>query len=224
MSRTELLVLKAWLEENMGKVFIHQSSSPFAALVLCAKKPERGRQFCIDYQDINSKTINNRYPLPLIKETFNLLDKAPIYSRLDVWGAYNLLWVKEGDEHKLEFQTTYGLFEPTVMEFEMTNTPVDFEGYIKNAIREALDDFASAYLDDVQIYSDYEEEYVGHIKWIMQLLLERGLYLEPEKCEIYQKTVRYLGWLYQSRASLWMKIRMRKYVIGVGKRRPRIDA
>jgi len=87
MLRTELVVLKEWLEENMSKGFIRQSSSPFAAPVLCAKKPDGGLRFCIDYRDINSKTIKNRYPLPLIKETLNLLGKARIYTKLDVTGG-----------------------------------------------------------------------------------------------------------------------------------------
>jgi hypothetical protein len=56
------------------------------------------------------------------------------------------------------------------MQFGTTNAPGDFQGYIDNAIREALDDFASACLDDVLIYSDSEEEHGGHIKWIMQRL------------------------------------------------------
>jgi hypothetical protein len=116
-----------------------------------------------------------------------------MYTKLDVRGAYNLLRVKEGDEHKLAFRTRYGLYEPTVMQFGTTNAPADFQGYINNAIREALDDFPSAYLDDVLIYSDSEEEHIGHVKWIMQRLLEAGLYLKPEKCEFHKETVRYLG-------------------------------
>jgi len=49
MSRTELIVLKEWLEKNMSKGFIRQSSSPFAAPVLFAKKPGGGLRLCIDY-------------------------------------------------------------------------------------------------------------------------------------------------------------------------------
>jgi len=86
MSRTELVVLKEWLEENTSKGFICQSSSPFAAPVLFVKKPDGGLRFCMEYQDINSKTIKNRYPLPLIEETLHLLGKARIYTMLDVLG------------------------------------------------------------------------------------------------------------------------------------------
>ena len=73
ISRAELVALKEWLEENMSKGFISQSSSPFEAPDLFAKKPDGGHRFCIDYQDNNSKTIQNRYPLPSIRETLNLL-------------------------------------------------------------------------------------------------------------------------------------------------------
>jgi len=71
-----------------------------------------------------------------------------------------------------------------------TNPPAHFQGYINNTIREALDDFASAYLDDILIYSNSEEEHVEHVKWVMQQLLEAGLYLRPEKCEFHKQTVR----------------------------------
>ena len=123
----------------------------------------------------------------------NLLGKVRIYTQLDVRGAYNLLLVKEGDQHKLAFQTRYGLFEPTVMQFGMTNAAADFQGYINNAIQEALDEFASAYLDDIHIYSSSEEEPESHVKWIMERLVDAGLYLKPEKCVFHKTTVRYLG-------------------------------
>jgi len=98
MTRAELVALKEWQEEYMSKGFIRQSSSPVAAPVRFAKKPDWGLRFCTDYRDINSKTIKNRYPLPLIRETPNLLRKARIYKKLDGHGAYNLSRVKEGDE------------------------------------------------------------------------------------------------------------------------------
>jgi len=134
----------------------------------------------------------NWYPLQSIKETLNLLGKARIYTKLEVQGAHNLLRVKEGNEYRLAFWTRYGLFEPTVMQFGTTNAPADFQGYIDNAIREALDHVASAYMDDVVIYSDSEEEHVCHVKWIMQRLLKAVLFLKPEKCEFHKETVRYL--------------------------------
>jgi hypothetical protein len=78
------------------------------------------------------------------------------------------------------------------MQFGTTNAAAEFQDYNNNATREALDNFASAYADEVLIYSDSEEENIGHVRWIMQRLLEAGLYLKPEKCEFRKETVRYL--------------------------------
>jgi len=78
------------------------------------------------------------------------------------------------------------------MPFGTTNAPVDFPGYINTSIREALDDFASAYLDDILIYSNLEE-HEEHVKLVMRCLLEACLCLKLEQCAFHKKTVRYLG-------------------------------
>jgi hypothetical protein len=101
--------------------------------------------------------------------------------------------VREGDEQKLAFPTRYGLFEQLVMQFGTTNAAVDFQGYINDTIREALDHFASAFLEDILIYSNSIEEHEDHVKWIMEHLLKVGLYLKPEKCEFHKETFKYLG-------------------------------
>jgi len=105
----------------------------------------------------------------------------------------NLVWVKEGDEHKLAFRTRYGLFEPLVMQFGTTNAPGDFQRYINDTIREALYHFAPAYLDNILIYRNSIEEHEEHVKWMMERLLNAGLYLKPEKCEFHKTTVEYIG-------------------------------
>jgi len=193
MSRAELVVLNKCLEENMSKGFISQSSSPFWAPLIFANKPDGGLRFCIDHCDITGITISNRYPLPSIWEIFYLLEGAKIYTKLDVRGAYNLLRVTEWDDDKLAFRTWYGLFKPTVMQFGTMNAAAVFQWYINNTIWEALDELASAYLDDLLIYSNSEEEHVEHVIWVMQSLLEAGLHLKPEKCEYHKEAVRYLG-------------------------------
>jgi hypothetical protein len=183
------VVLTKPLEENISNGFICQSSTLFAAPVLFAKKPEGGLRFSIKYQDINSKMIKNRYHLPLILNSLNRIGYAGINTKLDVRWVYNLLRVNEGDEHKIAFPTRYWLFETTVMQFGTTNAPADFQGNINNAISEALDDIASAYLDDVLINIDSEKDHVCHGKWVMQRLLEAGLYLKPEKCKFHEEPV-----------------------------------
>jgi len=66
----ELSALYEWLDENLDKKFIRESSSPAASPILFVKKNEVSLRLCVDYGGLNEGTIKNRYPLPLVKETF----------------------------------------------------------------------------------------------------------------------------------------------------------
>ena len=98
LSIPELKALREWLDENLSKGFIRASSSPVGAPILFVKKSDGLLRLCVDYRRLNAGTIKNRYPLLLIRETLMRLSKAHYYTALDVWGAYNLLRVAEGDE------------------------------------------------------------------------------------------------------------------------------
>ena len=98
ISREELEVLKKYLTENLNKGFIQASSSPATAPVLFVKKPEGGLRFCVDYRALNTITINNCYPLPLIREMLDQLCKAVWYTKLDIISAFNCIRMKEGEE------------------------------------------------------------------------------------------------------------------------------
>ena len=51
-----------------------------------------------------------------------------------------------------------------VLQFRFTNTPVTFQQRINSVLKEHLDEFIIAYLDNIIIYSDLEEEHEKHVK------------------------------------------------------------
>jgi transposase InsO family protein len=193
LSRPELEAVKVWLEENLEKGFIRASSSPAGAPILFVKKGDGTLRLCVDYRGLNDGTIKNRYPLPLIHETLMQLSKAKYFTKLDVRSAYNLIRIAPGEEWKTAFRTRYGLFETLVMPFGLTNAPASFQHFINDALRPFLDRFATAYLDDILIYSETLEEHKDHVRQILQRLTEHGLHLKPEKCEFFKDEVKYLG-------------------------------
>lgn len=69
----------------------------------------------IDYRKINSDTIPDAYPLPLISQITNDLSCAKFFTKLDLVGAYQLLRMKAGEEPKTAFRTQYGMFESCVV-------------------------------------------------------------------------------------------------------------
>jgi hypothetical protein len=196
MSREELLVLRKTLTEHLDKGFIRVSSSPAAAPVLFVKKGNGGLRFCCDYRALNRLTKKDRYPLPLIRETLAGISKAKWYTKLDIISAFHNIRIAEGDEWKTAFRTRYGLFEWLVTPFGLTNAPSTFQKYINWALREYLDVFCSAYVDDILIYSDgTREEHIGHVKKVLQRLEEAGLRADIDKSEFFVKKTKYLGFI-----------------------------
>lgn len=196
MSRGELLVLRRELTSLLEKGFIRVSSSPASAPVLFARKPGGGLRLCIDYRALNAITKKDRYPLPLIRETLNNLSKAKWFTKLDVIAAFHKIRVAEGDEWKTAFRTRFGLFEWLVTPFGMANSPSTFQRYINWTLREYLDEFCSAYLDDVLIYTDGSlQQHQEHVKKVLSKLQAAGLHVDIKKCEFEVKSTKYLGFI-----------------------------
>jgi len=191
----ELSALYEWLDANLDKKFIRESSSPAASPILFVKKKEGSLRLCVDYRGLNEGTIKNRYPLPLVKETFMQLLRAKIFTKLDIRGAYNLIRMRAGEGWKTAFRTRYGLFESLVMPFGLTNAPAIFQAYINDTLRPFLDRFCTAYLDDILIYSENEEQHMEHVKQILEALTKAGLQVKPHQCEFHTNNVEYLGFI-----------------------------
>ncbi len=84
----ELETLKAYIENNLANGFIRPSKSPAGALIFFDKKPDGSLRLCIDSQGLNNLTIKNRYPLSLVEESLDRLDRARRFSQLDLTNAY----------------------------------------------------------------------------------------------------------------------------------------
>ena len=195
LAPTERDALKEFVEENLRKGYIRPSKSPAAAPVFFVKKKDGTLRLVVDYRKLNEITVKNRYPLPLTMELVDALQKAKVFTTLDLrWGYHNVR-LKEGDEWKAAFRTKEGHFEPTVMTFGLTNAPATFQHMMNDIFKDLIGVYVIIYLDDLLIFSEDESMHDEHVREVLRRLRENDLFCKPEKCKFRQSTVEYLGLL-----------------------------
>ena len=124
---------------------------------------------------------------------FDQLKGARVYSKIDLPTGYHQLRVRETDIPKTTFRTWYGIFEFTVMPFWLTSAPTAFMDLMHRVFQPYLDQFVVVFVDDILIYSQYEEEDEDHLRIVLQALKDHPLYAKFSKCEFWLTEVRFLG-------------------------------
>jgi hypothetical protein len=80
-----------------------------------------------------------------------------------------------------------------VVPFGLSSAPVVFMCLKNDIFRNYLDKFVIVFLDDIFVYSKYEEEHEHHLRLVLQVMREQQLYAKLSKCYFYQEHIHYLG-------------------------------
>jgi len=147
-----------------------------------------------NYQHINQWTIKNGYPLPLIADILDGVGKRKVFTKLDLRWGYNNVRIKEGDEWKAAFTMHIGAYKPTVIYFELTNSPTTFQTMINNLFRDLINqgDMVT-FINDILVATDTEEGYNKLEEEVLKRLEENDLFIKPKKCKWKVREVEFLG-------------------------------
>ena len=126
MSRVEREEVQEFVKDQLRKEYIRPSKSPQTSLVFFVPKKDGKKRMVQDYRYLNSWTIENNYPLPLISDLIDSIGKKRVFMKMDLRWSYNNVRIKKGDKWKAAFSTPEGSFEPMVMFFGLTNSPAMF--------------------------------------------------------------------------------------------------
>jgi len=135
-----------------------------------------------DYRYLNEWTIKNNYPLPLISDVLENIGMKKLFTKMDLRWGYNNVRIKEEDEWKVVFTTPEGSFEPMVMFFGLTNSPVTFQAMMNELLRDLINTGKVAvFIDDIIVGTETEEGHDELVAEIIKRLEENDLYVKPEK-------------------------------------------
>jgi hypothetical protein len=161
--------------------------------VIFVLKKDDTQRLCVDYRALNEVTVKSKYPLPRIHDMFDQLRGACVFSKINLRSGYHQLKIRGCDIPKTAFVSRYGLYEYTVMLFELTKASTYFMYLMNKVFMEYLDKFVVVFIDDILVYSGSEEEHEEHLRLALQKLQEHRLYAKLSNCEFWMKQVAFLG-------------------------------
>ena len=154
------------------------------ALVFFIGKKDGKKRIVQDYRYLNEWTVKNNYPLSLISDMLENISTKKVFTKIDLRWRYNNVRIKEGNKWKAVFMTPEGSFEPIVMFFGLTNSPVTFQAMMNELLRDLINtEKVAVFIDDVIIGTESEGGHNELVAEVIKRLEENNLYVKPEKCK-----------------------------------------
>ncbi|CAD7089964.1 unnamed protein product [Hermetia illucens] len=172
---------------------IEESQSAWSSPVTLVVKPGKVR-LCLDARKVNSVTVKDAYPLPLIEGIFSRLPKARFITSLDLKDAFWQIPLDEASKDKTAF-TVPGrpLYQFVTMPFGLCNAPQTMQRLMDKVIPAHLRHQVFVYLDDLLLITETFDQHLLLLSEVALCMRRAGLTLNIRKSKFVMKEVRYLG-------------------------------
>ena len=84
LSRIEREEVQEFVKNQLRKGYIRPLKSPQMSLVFFVPKKDGRKRMVQDYRYLNSWTIKNNYPLPLISDLIDSIGKKKVFTKMDL--------------------------------------------------------------------------------------------------------------------------------------------
>ncbi|KAE8242688.1 hypothetical protein A4X06_0g6797 [Tilletia controversa] len=180
------------IEQLLAWDVIEPSDSPVSFPVVMVRQNGKWR-FCVDYRNLNARTVPDRYPLPTIDSIFQTLCGKKVFSSLDAIRGYHQLGVKSEDRWKTAFVCHRGLYQYKTVPFGLRNAPAVFQRMMDKVLGPLRWNQAVVYIDDSVIATDTMDEHVAALDTLLKSATATGLKFSPAKCTFGVPSLTLLG-------------------------------
>ena len=157
--------VKNHLQQMLQAGVIRHSKSPWASNMVLVRKKCGGLRLCVDFRQLNGRTIRDSHALPRMEETFDCLAGAKYFTSLDLRSGY---WqVELAEEHKCRTAFTagpLGFYEFNVLPFGLCNAPSTFQRLMERCLQDIHLRECLVYLDDIIVFSSTIEEHIRRLE------------------------------------------------------------
>ena len=165
-------------------------------IVVIPKKTPGKVRVCVDMRAANKAIKRERHSSPTLTELVNILNGSVVYSKIDLNQAYNQLEIAEESRYITTFATHVGLKRYKRLTFGINSAAEVFQ----EEIRKALSGLAGVLniSDDILVYGANDEDHFQHLSALFQRIRDKGLTLNPAKCELNKSSIDFYGHRFSS--------------------------
>lgn len=168
--------------------------SPWSSPVHLVPKPNGDTRLVCDMRGVNSVTIKDSYPLPLINDILANLGPARFLSHSDAYSGFWQIPIHPESIPITCISTPFGTFEWTRMCYGLANAPSTFARIINSVLRPCLDArHTYCYLDDIITHSATFAAHITDLEAMFQCMRSANLKLNPAKCRYFKPEITTLG-------------------------------
>lgn len=194
LSHHEREKVRTMVDDMLEAGIIRESVSNYASPIILVRKKDGNLRMCIDYRMLNSVTVKERYPMPIIDDEVCRLAGQAWFITLDLMSGYYQVPIMEEHKHLTAFVTPDGQYEFNRMPFGLANAPAVFQRMMNHVLGPARFDKATVYIDDVLVYGKDPNEALARLDEVLKLLDDANLKLNLSKCRFLQNNIEYLGY------------------------------
>lgn len=173
---------------------IEESRSPWNSPVTVVAKKGGKSRLCLDARQVNSVTLKDAYPMPLIDGILSRLNETHYISSVDLKDAFWQIELEESSREKTAF-TVPGrpLYQFVRMPFGLCNAAQSMCRLMDAVIPSAMREFIFVYIDDLLVVSADYSTHLERLQLVSDCLRKAGLTINVDKSKFCMREIKYLG-------------------------------
>lgn len=175
---------------------IQPSQSPWCSPLWLVKKSSGEYRVCFDGRKLNTLTVRDAYPLPLIDTILNKVRDAKFVSSIDLKQAFFQIPLDETSRPKTAFAIHgRGLFEFRSMPFGLSCSSQTMCRLMDLVIGPSLEPYVFYYLDDIIVCTPDFNTHIDVLSKLHTKLKEANLTVNFKKCHFCRPSLNFLGFI-----------------------------
>ncbi|KAF7709013.1 hypothetical protein HF521_018070, partial [Silurus meridionalis] len=165
--------------------------TPWVNPVVIVPKANSEIRLCLDMRQANRAIVRERYPIPTVDEILQGVNGSTIFSKLNLKWGYHQLELSPESREITTFAVHNGVYRYKRLIFSVSSASEQSQHEIANAL--AGIDGVENISDDVIVHAGDQETHDQRLHMVMERLSERGLTLNPEKCQFNMSKLIFMG-------------------------------